>query len=181
VPALLSPMKSQVFWSSVMQCKFVILPQTRGRSSKGLRWGGIHLQSAISKLDAERAEVDAVLSSGVFGRTNNHVRLRAFVCEKYLKERSTKSKSTASQCMSLGRPESFDPQLDTIVRVTAHALRKRLEDYYTSAGADHSVHICLRPATTFPSSSMQASWKQRLNPDSIRSRTANLKVAAPSW
>ena len=41
------------------------------------------MQSAISKLEAERAEADSVLSSGVFGRTNNHVRLLAFVCEKY--------------------------------------------------------------------------------------------------
>jgi hypothetical protein len=33
--------------------------------------------------------------------------------------------------------------VDTIVRVTAHALRKRLDDYYRSAGAEHAVRICL--------------------------------------
>jgi hypothetical protein len=37
------------------------------------------VQSAISKLEAERAEVDGILSSGVFGRTNNLVRLLTFV------------------------------------------------------------------------------------------------------
>ncbi len=101
------------------------------------------MQSAISKLDAERAEVDDVLSSGVFGRTNNHVRLLTFVCEKYFEGAVDEIKEYSIAVHALGRPESFDPQVDTIVRVTAHALRKRLEDYYRGAGAEHAVHICL--------------------------------------
>jgi hypothetical protein len=108
------------------------------------------LQSAISKLEAERAEVDATVSSGVFGRTNNLVRFLTFVCEKYFEGAIDEIKEYSIAVHALGRPESFDPQLDTIVRVTAHALRKRLEDYYRSAGADHSVHICLPPGHYVP-------------------------------
>jgi hypothetical protein len=108
------------------------------------------LQSAISKLEAERAEVDDVLSSGVFGRTNNHVRLLAFVCEKYFEGAIDEIKEYSIAVHALGRAESFDPQVDTIVRVTAHALRKRLEDYYRSAGAGHAVHICLPPGHYVP-------------------------------
>jgi hypothetical protein len=108
------------------------------------------LQSGISKLEAERAEADSVLSSGVFGRTNNHVRLLAFVCEKYFEGAVDEIKEYSIAVHALGRPESFDPQLDTIVRVTAHALRKRLEDYYTNAGADRPVHICLPPGHYVP-------------------------------
>jgi len=108
------------------------------------------LQSAISKLEAERAEVDDVLSSGVFGRTNNHVRLLTFVCEKYFEGAIDEIKEYSIAVHALGRPESFDPQVDTIVRVTAHALRKRLEDYYRSAGAGHAVHICLPPGHYVP-------------------------------
>lgn len=101
------------------------------------------MQSAVSKLEAERAEVDDILSSGVFGRTNNLVRLLTFVCEKYFDGAIDEIKEYSIAVHALGRPESFDPQVDTIVRVTAHALRKRLEDYYRTAGADHPVHICL--------------------------------------
>jgi hypothetical protein len=108
------------------------------------------LQSAISKLEAERAEVDDVLSSGVFGRTNNHVRLLTFVCEKYFEGAIDEIKEYSIAVHALGRPESFDPQVDTIVRVTAHALRKRLEDYYRGAGAGHAVHICLPPGHYVP-------------------------------
>ena len=125
------------------------------------------MQSAISKLEAERAEVDTVLSSGVFGRTNNHVRLLAFVCEKYFEGAVDEIKEYSIAVHALGRPESFDPQLDTIVRVTAHALRKRLEDYYTSAGADHSVHICLPPGHYVPkfihTSELEATTESRLD------------------
>src|SRR5260370_28544033 len=112
--------------------------------------GDDHLQSAISKLEAERAEVDDVLSSGVFGRTNNHVRLLTFVCEKYFEGAIDEIKEYSIAVHALGRPESFDPQADTIVRVTAHALRKRLEDYYRTAGAQHAVHICLPPGHYAP-------------------------------
>jgi hypothetical protein len=108
------------------------------------------LQPAISKLEAERAEVDEVLSSDVFGRTNNPARLLTFVCEKYFEGAVDEIKEYSIAVHALGRPESFDPQVDTIVRVTAHALRKRLEDYYRSAGAEHAVHICLPPGHYVP-------------------------------
>ena len=108
------------------------------------------MEPAISKLEAERAEVNDVLSSGVFGRTNNPARLLTFVCGKYFDGAVDEIKEYSIAVHALGRPESFDPQVDTIVRVTAHALRKRLEDYYRSAGAEHPVHICLPPGHYVP-------------------------------
>jgi hypothetical protein len=104
----------------------------------------------MTKLEAERAEVDDVLSSGVLGRTNNPVRLLTFVCEKYFEGAVDEIKEYSIAVHALGRPESFDPQVDTIVRVTAHALRKRLEDYYRSSGAEHAVQICLPPGHYVP-------------------------------
>jgi hypothetical protein len=108
------------------------------------------VQSAIGKLEAERAEVDGILSSGVFGRMNNLVRLLTFVCDKYFEGGIDEIKEYNVAVHALGRPESFDPQVDTIVRVTAHALRKRLEDFYKTTGADHPVHICLPPGHYVP-------------------------------
>ena len=94
--------------------------------------------------------MDDVLSSDVFGRTNNPARLLTFVCEKYFEGAVDEIKEYSIAVHALGRPESFDPQVDTIVRVTAHALRKRLEDYYRTAGAKHPVHICLPPGHYVP-------------------------------
>src|SRR5580693_4330112 len=79
----------------------------------------------------------------MFGRANNLVRLLTFVCEKHFEGATAEIKEYNIAVQALGRPHDFDPQMDTIVRVTAHALRKRLDDYYRSAGAEHAVHICL--------------------------------------
>lgn len=108
------------------------------------------MQSAIGKLEAERAELDALLNSGELGRANNIVRLLTFVCEKYFEGAEVEIKEYSIAVQALGRPDSFDPQVDTIVRVTAHALRKRLEEYYRSAGRTHSVQICLPPGHYVP-------------------------------
>ena len=132
-------------------------PSSDGWDANGL-FGVAKVQSAISKLEAERAEVDDILSSGVFGRTNYPLRLLTFVCEKYFEGAIDEIKEYSIAVQALGRPESFDPQVDTIVRVTAHALRKKLEDYYTSAGAEHTVHICLPPGHYVPKFIHASDW-----------------------
>lgn len=132
--------------------EWVILSFTNGvRGSKRARFpGGKRLQSVLNKFAAERIELDAVLASGLLGRTNNLVRLLSFVCEKYFEGKIDEIKEYSIAVEALGRPDDFDPQVDTIVRVTAHALRKRLEDYYRTAGTQHSVHICLPPGHYVP-------------------------------
>src|SRR6218665_539444 len=42
-----------------------------------------------------------------------------------------------------GRPQSFDPQTDPIVRVQARRLRAALDEYYTGEGAGSQVRIYL--------------------------------------
>lgn len=101
------------------------------------------MQSAVNKFEAERAELESILASGVLGRANNLVRLLNYVCEKYFEGTIDEVKEYSIAVQALGRPDDFDPQVDTIVRVTAHGLRKRLEDYYRTAGAGHAIHICL--------------------------------------
>jgi hypothetical protein len=104
----------------------------------------------ITRHEADRAELDALLASGILGRTNNLVRLLGFVCEKYFNGAFDEIKEYNIAVQALGRPPDFDPQADTIVRVTAHTLRKRLEDYYRTDGARHSIHICLPPGHYVP-------------------------------
>ena len=42
---------------------------------------------------------------------------------------------------ALGRPAQFDQKRDSIVRVEAHRLRKRLREYYEAEGVDHAIRI----------------------------------------
>jgi hypothetical protein len=108
------------------------------------------LRSDANRLAAERAELDAVLASGFLGRANYVVRLLTFVCEKYFEGEIQDVKEYSIAVQALGRSPDFDPQVDTIVRVTAHTLRKRLEEYYRADGADHPIQICIPPGRYVP-------------------------------
>lgn len=103
-----------------------------------------------SRVDAERAELDLLLSSKKFARTNSLGRFLGFVCDKYFEGAASEIKEYSIGVEALGRTSEFDPQVDCIVRVTAHNLRKQLETYYATDGASHVVHICLPPGHYVP-------------------------------
>lgn len=111
-------------------------------AGKRCRWEG-GLESVGSRVDAERAELDLLLSCKKFARTNNLGRFLGFVCDKYFEGAASEIKEYSIGVEALGRTSEFDPQVDCIVRVTAHNLRKQLETYYATDGASHVVHICL--------------------------------------
>jgi Malectin domain len=108
------------------------------------------LEPAEYGLSEKRAELDAVLASGILGRSNYVVKLLTFVCEKYFCDQAADVKEYSIAVQALGRSADFDPQADTIVRVTAHTLRKRLEEYYRTDGAEHAIHICIPPGRYVP-------------------------------
>lgn len=108
------------------------------------------MQSVVHRVDVERAEVELLLSSRTFARAGNLGRFLSFICEKYFEGATSEVKEYSIAVYALGRPEDFDPQLDTVVRVTAHSLRKRLELYYSTEGVDHPVQICLPPGHYVP-------------------------------
>jgi adenylate cyclase len=49
-----------------------------------------------------------------------------------------------------GRPHAFDPQVDPIVRVEAGRLRRALDRYYTSAGANDPIRITIPKGAYVP-------------------------------
>src|SRR5579863_9122240 len=91
--------------------------------------------------EKERLEVDALLASGVFTRAPNLALLLKYVCDKYFDGAAEEIKEYNIAIEALGRRPEFDQKRDSIVRVEAHRLRKRLREYYEADGADHEVHI----------------------------------------
>ena len=106
--------------------------------------------AATAQLQAERAEVEAVLRSGIFHRAPNLASFFRYVCERYFEGESDKVKEYSIAVEALGRPPDFDQKKDSIVRVEAHRLRKRLSDYYDNDGATHAVHIAIPPGQYVP-------------------------------
>ena len=96
---------------------------------------------APDKLQAEKDELNWLLTSGALGRSSNLARMLSFVCEKHFLDQDDQVTESMVAIEALGRRGDFDPQADTIVRVTAHSLRKRLQEIYQTEGADRPVHV----------------------------------------
>src|SRR3954463_10099033 len=91
----------------------------------------------------ERSELNALLDSGLFSRAPSLENLLKYVCEKHFEGHSEAVKEYNIAVEALGRPADFDQKRDSIVRVEAYRLRRRLNDYYSGPGAEHAVHILI--------------------------------------
>lgn len=106
--------------------------------------------SAALDLDQSRAELEAVIASGIFAKAPSLALLLDYICKKYFEGNSGQVKEYNIAVEAFGRPASFDPRQDSIVRVEAFRLRKRLKQYYLEEGADHCLRIIVPPGQYVP-------------------------------
>jgi len=90
-----------------------------------------------------RAELQLILQSPSFSRSPGLSRLLSYLCEKTFAGESDRIKEYSVALDVFGRQESFDQESDSIVRVQANRLRKRLAEYYASEGSNHRIHITI--------------------------------------
>ena len=109
------------------------------------------VEPLTARAEAERQEYEWLLTSGVLGRSGNLARVLKYVCEEYFQGRADQIKEYTIAVDALGRQPYFDPQTDTIVRVTIHSLRKRLIEVYQNEGVDHPVRLVIPPGRYAPS------------------------------
>jgi hypothetical protein len=93
--------------------------------------------------EQERAELQAVLQSPLFARSPTLVRLLAYLCEKSFAGESGQIKEYTIAFEVFGRDDSFDQDTDSIVRVEANRLRKRLAEFYAGPGAAHTLRLTI--------------------------------------
>ncbi|MGA8743406.1 MAG: malectin domain-containing carbohydrate-binding protein [Terracidiphilus sp.] len=101
--------------------------------------------------EGEHKELDWLLTSGVLGRSHNLAQMLKFICEKHFEGQDSQITEHVLAVEALGRRSDFNPQVDTIVRVTAHQLRKRLQEIYAGPGASRSVQIHIPAGQYAPS------------------------------
>ena len=102
-------------------------------------------------LDERRAELRAVLQSKEFIRAPRLAHLLSHICEKSFAGEQSQIKEYSIGVEVFGRGESFDQDSDSIVRVEANRLRKRLAEYYAGEGADHELRITIPVGQYVPS------------------------------
>jgi len=121
----------------------------------------------------EKNELRTVLNSGIFTRAPNLENLLTYVCTKYFEGAAEQIKEYNIAVEALGRLSGFDPKRDSIVRVEAHRLRKRLRDYYEADGAGHAVRI------EIPAGQYAPQFRRQVPQPGMDNPAAALPVADP--
>ena len=91
--------------------------------------------------DDVRAALSRISASAAFKNSDRMVRFLTFVVEKSLAGQEGELKEYLLGTEVFDRSESFDPKADTIVRVEARRLRRKLKEYYDGEGAAERVRI----------------------------------------
>jgi hypothetical protein len=118
--------------------------------------------------EAVRAALEAVARSRAFTRADRQARLLRHVVERAASGRSDELKEYSIALEVFGRKE-YDPKVDSLVRVEALQLRKRLAEYYDTEGRHDPVRIEIPKgsyvpmfqavaAEPSPTSSFRAKW-----------------------
>ncbi len=124
--------------------------------------------------EEQRAELQAVLQSEEFTHAPTLARLLSYLCEKVFSGDADSIKEYSVGVEVFRRDSSFDQDSDSIVRVEANRLRKRLARYYAGSGAHHRLQITIPlgqyvprfepspPQSETPRSRQTEPWNSRL-------------------
>ena len=91
--------------------------------------------------EAIRVQLERILQSAEFRASDKQRKFLSFVVDETLEGRASQLKGYTIAVAVYGRAESFDPQIDPIVRVEAGRLRRALAHYYLTAGENDPVRI----------------------------------------
>src|SRR5215468_399061 len=96
-------------------------------------------------------ELERVLSSDCFARTEGLSRLLRFLVERQLEGRGSELKESLIGVEVYGRKPDYDPKLDSTVRSEMARLRARLSQYYSTEGRQDLLVIELPKGGYVPS------------------------------
>ena len=95
-------------------------------------------------------QVSRILGTPIFRRSPRLSRFLAYTVQHALTSEAAKLKEYTIALEVFGKPETFDPRLDSSVRVAARQLRAKLDRYYASEGRSEKVLIRFRPGDYAP-------------------------------
>jgi hypothetical protein len=108
------------------------------------------MTSSAVEIQERRAALARVLASHAFERSEQLRAFLRYVCEQELAGAAAELTEYRIGVRALGRPEDFSPSEDSIVRNRAHALRKKLDEFYAAEGQREPVRIELPKGSYAP-------------------------------
>ncbi|HYA16983.1 MAG TPA: hypothetical protein VEF06_05925 [Bryobacteraceae bacterium] len=105
--------------------------------------------------DVTRSEIDRILQSDTFRSSDVLRRLFRFLADKSIAGEADQLKEYTIGLDAFGKPPSYDPRSDAIVRLQAGRLRQKLAEYYRTEGKDDPVVVDL------PKGHFKLTWQAR--------------------
>lgn len=103
-----------------------------------------------------REQLERVVTSELFSSAGRHSRLLRYLVERTLAGEGDQLKEYVLGTEVFDRSDSYDPRIDSIVRVEARRLRSRLEDYYRGPGARDPIVITVPRGSYVPTFAVAA-------------------------
>ncbi len=85
-------------------------------------------------LEDQREEVQRILHSPQFRRAPKLQRFLELVCDYHFQNRSAEINEFTIATQAFGKGQDFEPSADSLVRVQAREIRRRLREYYQGEG-----------------------------------------------
>ncbi len=93
--------------------------------------------------EAARAQIDRLVHSKTFETSEVHRRLLHYLSEKAINGEAARLKEYTIGLEAFGKPPSYDPRQDSIVRLQIGRLRQKLAAYYESEANGDDVRVSL--------------------------------------
>lgn len=116
---------------------------TRRQGETDLREAGEDRSEPRATSAAELNLVERVSATPAFIRSVLLTRFLRYICDRKFSGRADEITEYQIGVQALGRPDSYNPGEDNIVRTYARILRRRLEEYFEGAGRDEPVRIVI--------------------------------------
>jgi tetratricopeptide (TPR) repeat protein len=126
-----------------------------------------------------RLALERITGSPAFSRSERLCRLLRFVTERTLAGHGNELKEYLIGVEVLEKGASFDPRLDSAVRVDARRLRAKLDEYYARDGAGDPVRIVLNKGSYAPSFEWPAKSAEE-PPPAAAPQVRNRKLPIPA-
>jgi hypothetical protein len=106
--------------------------------------------SAPPTAEEVRQLLERILCSRQFSNAPKKQKFLQLICEAYLDGRASELSEYSIGYQVFDRSETYDPALDSIVRVGAHEVRKKLERYYKSEGKNDDILLEIPAGSYIP-------------------------------
>jgi hypothetical protein len=95
------------------------------------------------ELDANQLQVQRIVSSKTFKTSEVHRNLLTYLSEKSLAGEAQNLKEYTVGLDVFGKPSTYDPRQESVVRMHVGRLRQKLTEYYRTEGVEDSVIVDL--------------------------------------